>query len=238
MIITQDYFYNKRVSVRQHKKGYRFSVDAPLLADFLPCLETETALEIGTAGGIISLLALYKNKFAKIHGLELQDALFELAKANGEANRFGDRFLPVNGDFNQVYQRFSGITQVFSNPPYYPVTLGRLSPNPEIRDAKFETTLTLEQLLENTFRLLGPNGNLYLVLPYDRADYVSTRAREIGFCIAKTRKIFSFKDGKAERFLVQLTNYDVSPKEMNPLIIFESKGVYTEEMDRILTGQG
>lgn len=68
--ITKDYFYKKKVIILQRKKGFRFSVDAPLLAHFLPSHPSEEALEIGSGCGIISMLALYKRKFAKIYGLE------------------------------------------------------------------------------------------------------------------------------------------------------------------------
>ena len=56
--VTKDTFYNGRVIVCQNKKGYRFSVDAPILADFLPYDPTGKALEAGTGSGIVSFTAM------------------------------------------------------------------------------------------------------------------------------------------------------------------------------------
>jgi tRNA1(Val) A37 N6-methylase TrmN6 len=53
---TLDTFYRGRIRVLQPKKGYRFSVDAPLLADFIRTRAGDEALELGTGSGIISLL--------------------------------------------------------------------------------------------------------------------------------------------------------------------------------------
>jgi tRNA1Val (adenine37-N6)-methyltransferase len=234
--IAQDYFYKKKVLIFQNKKGYRFSVDAPILADFLPSRPAEEALEIGTGCGIISLLALYKNKFAKIVGLEIQESLFHQAQLNAEKNKFSNRFQPVHGDFNRDYRDFAGFETIFANPPFFETGKGRISPNEEIRDAKTETRLTLNELLIKSRSILGQNGGLYLILPYHRYNHLMTLSRKTGFFPRRIREVFSFNDGKPGRFLVQLTTYDAPPETLEPLIIFKEKGIYTEEMNKILSG--
>jgi tRNA1(Val) A37 N6-methylase TrmN6 len=240
--ITQDFFYKKKVIIWQRKKGFRFSVDAPILADFLPSSPSEEALEIGTGCGIISMLALYKKKFSKIYGVEIQESLSHLAEMNAKQNGFSKTFQVTQGDFNKNYNDFSrlGLRCIFSNPPYFHMGRGRLSPYPEIRDAKTETTLTLNELVIKSRAILSEEGSLYLILPYERFDELLKISGETGFLTRKIRDIFSFKDGKPERFLVQLTieNENISLKKMEPLVIFKKKGVYTEEMDTILTGSG
>jgi tRNA1(Val) A37 N6-methylase TrmN6 len=234
---TQDSFYRGKVAVCQEKKGYRFSVDAPILADFLPSVPGEDALEVGTGSGIVALLALYKKKFANVNALEIQPSLARLAAMNAEKNGFSQCMQVVTGDFNRLFRDFTGIRHIFSNPPYFQLNSGRLSPNPQIRDAKTETRLTLHQLLEKSYAILGKKGSLYLVLPHTRSRQAMEIAEGTGFCIARKREVFSFRDGNIERFLVQLTNYRVSPETLPPLIIFKQKGVYTEEMDSILNGE-
>ncbi|NIM14218.1 MAG: methyltransferase [Candidatus Aminicenantes bacterium] len=234
--ITRDYFYKRKVIVYQRENGYRFSVDAPILADFLPSLPGREALEVGTGVGIVALLALYKKKFSRIYGLEIQPGLSELAAINARENGFSQNLLVRTGDFNEIYKDFSGIQHIFSNPPYFETHRGRLSPNLEIRDAKTETKLSLPQLLTHSYSILGKKGSLYLVLPHSRYKQLMDVIPGIGYYVSRLRLIFSFKDGKPERFLIQLTNYNVSLVEMPPLIIFKEKGVYTAEMDKILTG--
>ncbi len=234
--ITENYFYKRKVIVCQPKKGYRFSIDAPILADFLPFAPSQKALEIGTGSGIVALLALYQNKFATIYGVEIQETLSHLASLNAKKNGYTENLTVITRDFKEIYQDFSGIHHIFANPPYFETHRGHLSPNAEIRDAKSETRLTLKELLRYTHAILDRNGTLDLILPYARYKETMDSAAKIGFSPTRLREVFSFKDGKPERFLVQLSSNTLSLEKLPPLIVFKEKGVYTEEMDKILTG--
>lgn len=234
--ITYDYFYKKKISVWQQKMGYRFSVDAPILADFLPDWPEKKALEIGTGCGIISLLVLFKNKFLSVSGIEIQNSLYHLALINAKNNSLSHKFFPLLGDFNLLYKKFSGIEVIFSNPPYVKLAQGRISSNKQIKIARAEVKLNLKDLLEKSRNILGLNGNLFLILPYSRLEELELLSQNIGFNITCIRHIHSFSCGKPERFLVQLSKYKEPRKKMHPLIIFKEKGIYTEEMEKILSG--
>jgi tRNA1Val (adenine37-N6)-methyltransferase len=234
--ITEDHFYKGKVILSQSKKGYRFSVDSPILADFLP--ETnEKTLEIGTGIGVITILALFKKKIPFAYGIEIQENLYRLTKMNVEKNGFSEIFQIKHGDFREEYNCYKGINYIFSNPPYQELGVGRLSPRKEILTAKTEYSLRLKDLLIKTYRILGEGGSLFLIYPYYRYEELLKQARKTGYFAAKTREVYSYKDGKPERFLIQLTNCNVPEKELTPLIIFKQKGKYTEEMDKILTGK-
>ena len=45
---TLDAFYHGRIKALQKARGYRFAVDAPLLADFIQTKRGENILELGT----------------------------------------------------------------------------------------------------------------------------------------------------------------------------------------------
>lgn len=233
---TQDFFYKKKICILQKRKGYRFSVDSPILADFLPEKPGERALEIGTGCGIISLLALFRNKLSFVYGLELQKSLRRLAEINAEKNGFSERFKIIEGDFNVSYKNFQEIPLIFSNPPFLKVDSGRLSPYPEVRLAKTESRLKLKDLLKKSFVILGKKASVFLIFPYARLAELLEIAEAIGFSIAKIREVFSFKDRNPDRFLIQLTNFKVSSQQMKPLIIFNDEGNYTKEMNKIVSG--
>ena len=234
--VTVDYFFKKKVIVLQQKKGYRFSIDSPILAHFLPSPRKAEALEIGTGCGIVSILALYKKKFSHITGLEIQEDLCRLSEINTRKNQFSKSYTALNGDFNHFYQDFRGIKWIFSNPPFMKLNQGRLSTNDAIRIAKFEVNLTVQSLLEKSYSILDPEGQMCLILPYSRLKELLNMAIEIGFSLKRIQMVFSFKHGKPERFLIQLSKYKVSTDKINPLIIFKEKGIYTKEMEMILTG--
>jgi tRNA1Val (adenine37-N6)-methyltransferase len=86
---TSDAFYKGRVVVRQKKEGYRFALDAPLLADFVRTKPGEVLLELGTGSGIIALL-LGRRAFAHLTALEIQPSLAALARRNVRLNGLGN----------------------------------------------------------------------------------------------------------------------------------------------------
>lgn len=240
--LTKDYFYNEKIIVNQGEKGFRFSVDAPILADFLPVMPYKRAVEIGCGSGIISLLALYKNKFKDITCFEIQDRLSRIAELNAEENNFTKRMKIINEDFLK-YEDFVNLRNedkfdlVFSNPPFYPVNIGRISKNVETATAKFELKITLSKLVERVSYIVKPKSSFFLILPFERFRELKDLIKKFGYSIIKKRDVLSFKGGKPERFLIQLQtdgNYQNPYLEEEPLIIFKQKGIYSDEMASVL----
>ena len=56
----------KDIKLFQPKRGYRFSVDALLLEDFISAKQLNTGIELGAGSGIISILLAKRLKTTKI----------------------------------------------------------------------------------------------------------------------------------------------------------------------------
>ena len=71
----------------QKKKGFRFSIDAVLLAHF-PALKAELkVLDLGSGNGVLPLLLKDREPSLKISGVEIQEASAQLARRNMGAHR-------------------------------------------------------------------------------------------------------------------------------------------------------
>jgi len=233
--VTEDAFYRGRIRVLQNRRGYRFSVDAPILADFiLP--SSHRALEIGTGCGIISLLLICQEKYPFLDAVEIQPSLADLARRNRDRNRFEGRMRVWEGDFREIFGRFAGTREVFSNPPFFPLCRGKISPVEELRIAKSEYSLSLSELMSRVREILGAGGNFTLVLPWDRRRDLMDMAERKGFFLRRLREIRPYRDRKPNRFLVQLTNRVCQTETMSPLVLYRELNRYSEEMENILTG--
>ena len=153
---TLDAFYHGRIRVLQGKKGYRFSVDAPLLADFVRTREGDEALEIGTGSGIIALLLSVK-PFRRVTALEIQAGLADLARRNVALNGLGGRIEVVEADF-RTYEPGRKFDLVFSNPPYIGKATGFLSASAEKSAAKHELHGAIGDFMRKTAEWLAPGG--------------------------------------------------------------------------------
>jgi len=232
---TTDTFYHGKVIIKQLKKGYRFAVDSPILADFL-LGSRSPALEIGCGAGVISLLALRQNKFPAVTGIEIQEPLYRLALDNAAANGLSGRFHVIHGDFNRIHAGIANVQTIFCNPPFFKAGQGRVSPDPTIRLARFEISLNLAGLLRGVQAILAPRGKLFLIFPAARQTELLAEAAAHGLHAVWLRSVQPFADSAPDRVLLQLQKKKGKCRSEKPLVIFKSKGVYTPEMDKILAG--
>ncbi len=232
---TTDTFYHGKVIIKQLKKGYRFAVDSPILADFLP-RSTRPALEIGCGAGVIALLALQRKKFPAVTGIEIQEPLYRLAVDNAAANGQSGRFRVIHGDFNRIRAGINNVHTVFCNPPFFKAGQGRVSPDPTIRLARFEIALNLADLLSGCSAILAPRGRLCLIFPFARQSELLAAAAAHGLRAARLRSVQPFADSTPDRFLVQLQKTRGRCRHEEPLVLFRGKGIYTEEMAALLAG--
>lgn len=231
---TLDAFYHGKILILQKKKGYRFSVDAPLLADFIVTKENEELLELGTGCGVISLLLSIK-PFKHITALEIQESLFDLAIRNVKLNNLEDRITVLHQDF-RLFDTGKKFDVIFSNPPYEKKGSGVLSPHPEKAIARHEIYCDLNSVFQTAIRLLKKEGRAYFVYPAKREKDFKECLSRTDLRLSKIRYVIPRKGENPNLFLVELNFHSDSCKILSPLIIYKNDE-YTDEMKEIFAGR-
>ena len=231
---TLDAFYHGRVRVFQRKKGYRFSVDAPLLADFIRTRAEDEALDLGAGSGIISLL-LSVRPLKSITALEIQPGLADLARRNVELNGLGRRIEVVEADLRS-YEPGRRFTLIFSNPPYIRKATGFLSGSAEKSAAKHELHGEISEIIRKTAEWLVPEGRACFVYPEKRRADFSRAADARGFRILRFRQVRPRASEPANLFLVELGFAAVEPEIMPSLVLFGPDGKYTADAEAVFAG--
>src|SRR4030042_43696 len=80
-----------RLRLIQSKKGYRFSIDAVLLSQFVAVKPGDRVVDLGTGCGVIGLILLHTRAAGSVFGLEIQPHLADLAMRNAVLQGFTDR---------------------------------------------------------------------------------------------------------------------------------------------------
>jgi tRNA1Val (adenine37-N6)-methyltransferase len=232
---TLDSFYHGRVRLIQKRRGYRFSVDAPLLADFIETRPGETLLELGAGNGVISLL-LGRRPFRRITALEIQPGLAALARRNVRLNGLEDRITVLEEDLKS-YAPGEPFDAAFSNPPYIRKKGGHLSLSAEISAAKHEIHCDIFDIMQAAARALKRDGRCYIVYAAARrADF--ERARETSGLRARRLRFVHSRAGDAPRWLLAECDFSAAePTELAPLFVYGEGGSYTPEMERIFRGE-
>jgi tRNA1Val (adenine37-N6)-methyltransferase len=232
---TLDTFYHGRILVLQKKNGYRFSVDAPLLADFIQTRERDNLLEIGTGSGVISLLLSIK-PFGHVTALEIQGSLVDLARRNVELNKLTERIRIVQGDILD-FKTKEKFDVVFSNPPYIKKKSGHLSPSDEKSVAKHELKINIFDIMQKMTELLTEEGKAYFIFPAKRQDDLRLATKECGMRIRSLRLVYPHQDGEPNLVLVSCDFKTEKERCRVPLVLYDRQGQYSEEAKAIFSGR-
>jgi tRNA1Val (adenine37-N6)-methyltransferase len=234
---TTDTFFDGALSVVQSRTGYRFSIDAVLLASALEPKAGQTVVDLGTGCGIIPLILAYRHPDIRLYGVEIQTDLAELACTNAAQNRMTDRIHIVPADIRQLKagQVDGPVDLVVCNPPFHRAQSGRLNPNPQRAIARHEIHLNLEQLLSSVRRILRTGGRFATIYPAERMVDLFSTMRGAGIEPKQMRAIHSRRPEGAKLILAQGVmrgnpGMSVDP----PLVIYTADGTYTGEVQQMM----
>ncbi len=234
---TTDTFFNGAVTVLQSRTGYRFSIDAILLASAIAPKTGQTVVDLGTGCGIIPLVLAHRRPDVRIIGIEMQPALVELARANVAQNRMTDRIHIVQADIRKLTSRqVDGPADlVVCNPPYRQARSGRINPNRQRAIARHEIHLDLEQLLTSVCRILRTGGRFATIYPAERIVDLFHGMRSSGIEPKQMRAVHSRRNEGAKLILVQGVMRGNPGLAVDPaLVIYSTDGTYTDEVQQMM----
>lgn len=218
--------------VLQKKQGYRYSLDAYLLAAFVDERPGTQVLDIGSGSGVVSLL-LAAVKGLAMTGIEIQPALAEMSRRSVEIAGLQDRVKIVCADIRE-YGAPGKADVIVTNPPYRPARTGRINPDQSKALARHEIALDLEALLERSNAMLRPGGRLYLVYPVWRMPDLMSAMRNNRIEPKRIMLVHSTLQSSAEICLVCGVKYGGKELDVySPFIVFAQKGIYTPEMEAV-----
>ncbi|PWT92605.1 MAG: hypothetical protein C5B54_03255 [Acidobacteria bacterium] len=228
---TIDSIWSDRVKIVQPAHGYRFALDAVLLAHWLECTSEDSVLEIGCGVGVIAILLAQLQNFRDILCVEVQSDLAELARKNMESNHL------TNAEVRNLdVKELTGCSfdLVYANPPYRKLGQGRLNPSSQKAIARHELNLTLEELFICISRLLKPQGQFSVILPEFREKDFEKLVQKYQFSWRKRRYVHSFSNSPPQFFLATISFASGPFVEHPRLIVYDSPGTYTEETQLLL----
>ncbi len=232
---TLDAFFHGRILVIQKRKGYRFSVDAPLLADFIQAESMDRCLELGTGCGIVSLLLSIK-PFSHITAVEIQESLADLALRNVRLNKLETRINIVHTDLLDFRPGYK-FDVIFSNPPYIKAQAGHLSLSPEKSIAKHELKCDIFGIMQKTEELLKKKGRAYFIFTARRKQEFERAVKKNRMNIKTVRFVYPRKGGQPNFFLTECGFLGGEKKVLKPLVLFDAQRNYTPEVRDIFAGR-
>jgi len=221
------------VQVYQSKAGYRFSLDALLLADFPDIRSCKTILELGAGSGVVSLLLAKRYPKANVLGVEIQDGLYGRAVRNAEVNGLSDRVTFMHTDLKKLPKKLphESFEMVVMNPPFREPGTGRISPGDERATARHELTAGIKDVVRVSSVMLKNRGRLCLVYHPDRLPELVRIMNRYSLEPKRLRTVHSHKADGARMILIEAVKQGAPGfKVMPPLFVYQSHNTYTPEM--------
>jgi tRNA1Val (adenine37-N6)-methyltransferase len=174
---TIDSFLKGRLRIIQSRQGYRFSVDALLLAEFVSVKRGDLVVDLGAGCGIISLFLAVERQAGFIVGLELQEELASQAKRNIVLNEFENKIAIIQGNLRHLPMAPGLAHVVVCNPPYRQEKSGRINPEFSKAIARHELAVRVDDIVAAGKVLLKPGGRLALIYPANRLAEIFAKMR-------------------------------------------------------------
>ena len=219
----------------QSKRGYRHNVDSVILSNFVEIKGNERILDVGSGDGVISVILKYKFPDITITGIEIQENLYRLSVLNAHQNNLDIKFL--NSDFFKIDFKEAKFNIIITNPPYYPISSGRLSLSHEKTVAKHEITFNLKDFLFYSKRILAQNGSIYFIYPTSRFLFAFNEIYKNNFYIKRLRHVYNTIEEESVLTLFQISKHQHKSFIIDkPLIIYKDKfkKEYTDELNTYL----
>jgi len=235
--LTKDTLFDGRLICWQNKSGYRFSVDAVLLAHF--CLHWKKAdiLDLGCGCGILGCILLYRNidNITTVSGIEYQNSLVEIAQKNILQNDFAKKMSVRHGDYRKIadYYDAESFSHVICNPPFYQIGRGRTNDNTEAFLARHQAVSSTGIIAESIAYVLKNKGEAGVIFPAENLFDITRELQQKRLEPKKIQFVYSYPGSSNARLVLLLCrkNGGEGVKVQAPLFLYTKKnGEYTRSV--------
>lgn len=217
----------------QNPAFFCFGIDAVLLSWFAKVKQGELALDMGTGPGIIPLLLKARTKGKHFTGLEIQEAVAEMAGRSMKHNQVEEDITIVQGDIKEASALFgrASFHVVTCNPPYMTEHHGLTNPEEPKAIARHELLCSLDDIIREASGVLKPMGRLYMVhRPFRLAEIMGTMMK-YKMEPKRMQLVYPFVDREPNMVLIEaVKGGNPRIKVEKPLIVYDTPGVYTKDI--------
>lgn len=222
------FFQFKQFTIYHNKCAMKVGTDGVLLGAWAETESCNRILDIGTGTGLIALMLAQRSK-AIIDAIDIDADACLQAQENADSSPFAGRIKIQHSAMSDFAQASTDLYDlIVSNPPYFVDSLK--CPDRKRNTARHTDTLTLEDLLQDSRKLLAPQGRIALILPYDQKERLTDCIRTQKLFLSKETSVIPVPGASPKRLLAELTaTPPASPALSGQLTIEITRHQYTDE---------
>ncbi len=234
MIVKNTLLNFKDKYIYQDTRYFKMSLDSVLLANFVKInLRDKMIMDIATGNAPIPMLLSFRTK-AKIYGIELQKEIFSLGMKSIIENKMDNQINLICNDAKNLGDLFESDTFdiVTCNPPYFKTNNLKYENDDRIKSlARHEKTLTLEDIVIVSRKILKNNGRFAIVHRHERFIEIIIMMKRYNIEPKRVQFIYPKKGKECDLVLIEgIKNGKEGLSILQPLFVYENDGKYTKEI--------
>lgn len=224
------------IHIIQKKEGFRFGVDAVLLANFAKVKKGASVIDLCSGTGIIPFIIKGKSQCGELKGIEIQNEFVDMANRSVIYNHFENDIEFFEGDLTDknFIKGFKRADIVTVNPPYKLSNSGILNDKDKCSIARHEVCCKLEDVIIAARTLLKDNGKFFMVHRPERLVDILYLMRKYKIEPKRIRFVHP-KPNKAPNILLIEGQRDGGQylKIEDPLYVHMEDNSYSKEIEEI-----
>ena len=168
-------------------------------------------LDIGTGSGLIARMLMQRCPEAKVESIDIDEAAVQQAKENG-----------VIAHLSRLQEWQGGpYDLIVSNPPYFQNSLKNPDKGREL--ARHTDSLSYEELVKHSARLLTTDGQLALILPAEAEEEIQKIAERYSLYLTHVTRVYSKETKPARRVLLAFSHQPSAISSIEDSLILEDE---------------
>ncbi len=232
--IQKTYILGQKITLFQPIDGYKSGIDPIFLAFFADVRDNDTVLDFGCGVGASMLALKFFYPKIKIHGIDIQDNLIDLARENISQNNVEN----VSCETICISKISDKIDAIIMNPPYYRSENFMHPHNQIARTANIEGELKLGDWIRIAGSNLKNKGRLSIVHTAESLEEIMMLLKANNFGGIVTFPLWP-KNGKcAKRIVINAVKNSKKPSRIFPgIVVHTDDNHYTDRAEEILRGR-
>lgn len=223
-------FRFKHFNIHHHQATMKVGTDGVLLGAWVDVTDARRILDVGTGTGLIALMLAQRTPpDVLIDGIEISESDVQQARENIRLSPWPEK-VQIHYRSLQEFQA-EPYDFIVSNPPYF--NRSYQPPGLLRTQARHTITLSAQDLLEHSKRLLRETGTLAVILPEPEGRHLLTLAEQAGWYCTRESIFQSRKEKPIERLLLEFKLFESATKKES-LVLYSSGENWSDDY-RVLT---
>jgi tRNA1Val (adenine37-N6)-methyltransferase len=198
-------FRFQQFEVFHDRCAMKVGTDGVLLGAWVQPGSAKRVLDVGAGSGLIALI-LAQRSVAEIVGVEYDPAAALQASENVAASPWPEKIRIYERDFRDCTIGLFDL--IVSNPPFFQKSLK--SPGKVRNQARHDETLTYEELITGTSRMLSGDGRFAVILPFESSQPFEDLCWQNQLYLSRRCEVSSIEGQAPKRLLLEFSRQRVT----------------------------